>query len=571
MLSSASIVVEVRCTAPRRDWPELAVLLRSYLCQVWLLSQERGVCFPFYPGKCVLWNSADSGASLPEPPPPPLLLHGGIRTLRVCDMTDPSLLAPLPSRCCAGDAPFTAVFFRLQDDPLCEERGTDEEGEAGGGLPSSTVLSLPHRTLEGLWESLSYGESLSDSISMKRDLVEYVLTAMTFSMAGVDAHCVTWNRMVLLHGPPGTGKTSLCKALAHKLAVRLCGAAAHSHESTGSRRSSGSGLPFPAAGGAASPPSVPRSLFARARLVEVNAHSLFSRWFSESGKQVMQLFSHIRSVAADPACLVCVLLDEVESLAAARQSAMKGNEPSDSIRVVNALLTQMDRLQAMRNVLVLTTSNLTGAIDVAFLDRADKRVCVGPPGWEARRSILQCAVNELLHRGLLHFLSHKPKAEEHHAGRDGEEETDEGIPSADAMEEVVSAVGAVAATCVGFNGRLLKKLPFLAYGACMSSGEGFGRDAAAKEATATAAPPPCVQRTLKPDYVAREEAEVEGDGDEDGDDGGGEGVGGCFTLPSVPINVYLRHLHEAAYQARETEAQLAATQQHLTKDAKDSR
>lgn len=56
------------------------------------------------------------------------------------------------------------------------------------------------------------------------------------------------------------------------------------------------------------------------------------------------------------------VLDEVESLAAARKAALSGTEPSDSIRVVNALLTQIDRLKQKRNVLILTTSNITEAI-----------------------------------------------------------------------------------------------------------------------------------------------------------------------------------------------------------------
>ena len=64
----------------------------------------------------------------------------------------------------------------------------------------------------------------------------------------------------------------------------------------------------------------------------------------------------------DESTFVVVLIDEVESLTAARAGAMSGKEPSDALRVVNALLTQLDKLKLRKNVLVLTTSNLSAAI-----------------------------------------------------------------------------------------------------------------------------------------------------------------------------------------------------------------
>ena len=55
------------------------------------------------------------------------------------------------------------------------------------------------------------------------------------------------------------------------------------------------------------------------QLVEVNAHSLFSKYFSESGKLVSRLFGKITELVEDEGSLVFVLIDEVESLTSARK------------------------------------------------------------------------------------------------------------------------------------------------------------------------------------------------------------------------------------------------------------
>ena len=53
--------------------------------------------------------------------------------------------------------------------------------------------------------------------------------------------------------------------------------------------------------------------------MEVNAHSLFSKWFSESGKLISKLFSKIQEAAEENDTLVFVLIDEIESLTSARK------------------------------------------------------------------------------------------------------------------------------------------------------------------------------------------------------------------------------------------------------------
>jgi len=67
-------------------------------------------------------------------------------------------------------------------------------------------------------------------------------------------------------------------------------------------------------------------------------------------------------MAEDEDVFLVVLIDEVESLTAARAGAVSGQEPSDALRVVNALLTQLDKLKQKKNILFMATSNLVTAI-----------------------------------------------------------------------------------------------------------------------------------------------------------------------------------------------------------------
>lgn len=68
--------------------------------------------------------------------------------------------------------------------------------------------------------------------------------------------------------------------------------------------------------------------------------------------------------------------------------------------MVNALLTQLDKLKAFPNVLVMATSNLAGSIDSAFIDRADIKQYVGLPSAEAIYWILSSCLRELGHCSL---------------------------------------------------------------------------------------------------------------------------------------------------------------------------
>eukprot|EP01065_Artemidia_motanka_P003979 TRINITY_DN1191_c7_g1_i1.p1 TRINITY_DN1191_c7_g1~~TRINITY_DN1191_c7_g1_i1.p1 ORF type:complete len:494 (+),score=162.92 TRINITY_DN1191_c7_g1_i1:64-1545(+) len=295
------------------------------------------------------------------------------------------------------------------------ERNVDMFQDSCDDLPACELTPLPHVSLVGLWESLCFDDDSAPDAHpgwcghLKHRLLRYMLVALLLSDKGVDPTVVSWNRVILFYGPPGTGKTSVCRALAQKLSMHL------------------------------------RHRFPICQLVEINTHSIFSKFFSESGKLVMKLFMRVRELAEDTSTLIILLIDEVESLAGARTSSLNSGDPSDSIRVVNALLTQIDALRRYPNVFILCTSNITEAIDIAFVDRADQKVFLGPPSLRARYRILSGAVNELLAKNV---VSGDPLRDLSVASRTGSS-----APEGRLYEMCSGLEGA--------SGRFLRKLPFL--------------------------------------------------------------------------------------------------------------
>jgi len=98
---------------------------------------------------------------------------------------------------------------------------------------------------------------------------------------------------------------------------------------------------------------------------------------------------------------ICVLIDEVESIAISRESTVKRGESHDSLRATNALLTGLDRCRRYSNVIFLFTSNIFDSLDSAFVDRCGFKVMIAPPSAAAQYEILRDRIQKLANRGYI--------------------------------------------------------------------------------------------------------------------------------------------------------------------------
>jgi len=145
-------------------------------------------------------------------------------------------------------------------------------------------------------------------------------------------------RGILLHGPSGTGKTLLAKAVATQ---------------------------------------------SEANFVSVRGPELLSKWVGESERGIREIFRRARQ--ASP----CVIFfDEIDSIAPIRGA---GGETAVTERVVSQLLTELDGMENMHGVVVLAATNRPDMIDPALLrpGRFDKIIQIPLPDKESRKMILK--------------------------------------------------------------------------------------------------------------------------------------------------------------------------------------
>ena len=152
---------------------------------------------------------------------------------------------------------------------------------------------------------------------------------------------------VLFYGPPGTGKTLMAKAVANE-----------------------SGANF----------------------ISVNGPEIASKWLGESEKAIRQIFKRAKQMAP---CII--FFDDMDSIAPRRGSGAPSWE-----KVVNQLLTSMDGVEGLKNVMIMGATNRPDMIDPALLrpGRFDKLILIGQPDADARLKILEVHTKNMPLKGV---------------------------------------------------------------------------------------------------------------------------------------------------------------------------